>query len=138
MDPALGRQLIKCGRPHATQSNGMDSSSPGGHVSAKLDDFTPRFNPVEQCLNLGTPDQLALPDCLFRTIYAVQLKDILCQIDPNADKLHDLVLLSKPVVWKLQLGNYVPSGGGGVHPIADGPGCVKTRTARRPRRHSAL
>jgi hypothetical protein len=48
------------------------------------------------------------------------LKDILCQIDSNADKLHGGLLLSKPVLWKLQFGTNVPSGGGGVHPIALG------------------
>jgi len=40
----------------------------------------------------------------------VQLKDILCQVDPNADKLHDGLLLSKPVVWKLQFDTNVSSG----------------------------
>ena len=40
----------------------------------------------------------------------MHLKDILCQVDPNTDKLHDGLLLFKPVVWKLQFGTYVPSG----------------------------
>ena len=59
-----------------------------------------------------------MPD--HAAVYAVQLKDILCQVDPNADKLHDGLLLSKPVVWKRQFDTNVSSGGGGVHPIASG------------------
>jgi hypothetical protein len=43
-------------------------------------------------------------------VYAVQLKDILCQIDSNVDKLYGELLLSKPVLWKLQFGTNVPSG----------------------------
>jgi hypothetical protein len=63
---------------------------------------------------------LPRPDRLFRPVHAVHLKHVLCQIDANAHKLHGGLLLSKPVVWKLQFGTCVPSGGGGVHPIASG------------------
>jgi hypothetical protein len=60
------------------------------------------------------------PARFFRAVYAVQLKDIRCQIDSNADKPHGGLLLSKPVLWKLWFGTNVPSGGEGVHPIALG------------------
>ena len=40
----------------------------------------------------------------------MQLKDILCQIDSNADELHGGLVLSKPVLWKLQFGTNVLSG----------------------------
>ena len=83
-------------------------------------DLATQLNPFEQFLDPITTDQLAPADRLFRVVYAVQLKDILCQIDSNADKLHGGLLLSKPVLWKLQFGTNVPSGGGGVHPIALG------------------
>jgi hypothetical protein len=99
-------------------------------------DLATQLNPFEQFLDPITTDQLAPADRLFRVVYAVQLKDILCQIESNADKLHGGLLLSKPVLWKLQFDTNVPSGGGGVHPIALGrkrpvegakerAGCVK-------------
>jgi hypothetical protein len=83
-------------------------------------DLATRLNPVEQFLDPITTDQLALSDRSFRAVYTVQLKDILCQIDSNADKLHGGLLLSKPVLRKLQFGTNVPSGGGGALPIALG------------------
>ena len=83
-------------------------------------DLATWLNPFEQFLDSITTDQLAPPDRLFRAVYAVQLKDILCQIDSDADKLHGGLLLSKPVLWKLQFGTNVPSGGGGALPIALG------------------
>jgi len=83
-------------------------------------DLTARLNSIEQCPDPVASNELASPYRLFRPVNTVNLKDILCQVDPNADKLHDGLLLPKPAVWKLQFGTYVPSGGGGVHPIALG------------------
>ena len=71
-------------------------------------------------LNPVAPNKLASPYRRLRPVDTVNLKDIFCQVDPNTDKLHDGLLLFKPVAWKLQFGTYVPSGGGGVHPIALG------------------
>lgn len=73
-------------------------------------DLATQLNPFEQFLDPITTDQLAPADRLFRVVYAVQLKDILCQIESNADKLHGGLLLSKPVLWKLQFDTNVPSG----------------------------
>jgi hypothetical protein len=83
-------------------------------------DLATRLNPFEQFLDPITTDQLAPPDRFFRVVYAVQLKDIRCQIDSNVDKPHGGLLLSKPVLWKLEFGTNVHSGGEGVHPIALG------------------
>jgi hypothetical protein len=83
-------------------------------------DLAARLNSVEHCLDPVAPNELASPYRLLRPVNTMNLKDILCQVDPNADKRHDALLLFKPVVWKLQFGTYVLSGGGGVHPIALG------------------
>lgn len=64
------------------------------------------INPIHQHLDPVAPDELALPYRLLTPVDTVNLKDVLCQLDHNVDRLHDGLFLFKPVVWKRQFGNY--------------------------------
>jgi hypothetical protein len=57
-----------------------------------------RLNSIHQRLDPVAPDKLASPYRLLTPVNTVNLKDVLCQVGPNADKLHDGLLLFKPVL----------------------------------------
>jgi hypothetical protein len=60
-----------------------------------------RFSRLEQYLEPIRPRELSPPYRLLIAAYAVYLKDVLCQIYPNPNKLHDGLLL--PVDWWMTL-----------------------------------
>jgi hypothetical protein len=56
-------------------------------------DLTTRLDALYHFLDSVYPVQLLAPGRLFEAIDAMHLEDILCQIDPNANKLHTGLLL---------------------------------------------
>lgn len=58
-----------------------------GTATSFHSNFATWFNFVEQNLYPAITVQLAPPDVFLRAVYTVQLKDALCQVDPNAEEL---------------------------------------------------
>ena len=52
------------------------------------------LNRLKQHLDPVRPGKPPAPDCLLFAVYAVDLKHVLCQINPNSNKLHGGLLLS--------------------------------------------
>jgi hypothetical protein len=68
---------------------------------ATSNDLAARLNRLEQHLEPVLPRKLSPPHRFLVPVYAMDLEDVLCQIYPDANKLHGGLLL--PIDWWVTL-----------------------------------
>lgn len=92
-------------------ATGLQLASPVvGTTTGFHADFTARFNSLQQCLQPVSTAQLFASNGLLSAINTVYLEHILCQVDPNANKLHGGLLLLRLVCGNSSVAPRCPFG----------------------------